>query len=144
MLQYPLHLHPLGFTSHHHQAPVWKNILWLFSEEFSWHLSINSKLTWADSCRQWELGSRHVWMLCGSQVNHQSELIRETERETGMLHGTDWPRPQFQVHFINPCFINCPLTDSIILSNCVEITCQNIILGSVPQGDGCTACRPDC
>ena len=70
--------------------------------------------------------------------------IRTRQRETGVLHGTDWPWPQFQVHLINPCFINCPLTDSVVLSNCVEISCQNIILGSVRQGDGYAACRPDC
>lgn len=50
------------------------------------------------------------------------------------------PRLRFQVHFINPSFVSCPLTDSVVLSNYVETSCQNIILGAVPQRDECLVC----
>lgn len=82
------------------------------------------------------------WAACmpGRHVGFKSTTDQSlSNRETDLLHGTDWPR--FQVYFINPCFRNCPLTDSIVLSNYVEIICQNSTLGSVPQGDGCATCQ---
>ena len=51
---------------------------------------------------------------CGAQVNDRSEFVKAR---------THWPRLRFQVHLMNHCLRNPPLTGSAVRRSCVGLTC---------------------